>query len=222
MNHDKDSKMTNRTPTTEATMVLLHGVLIAIITWLLLSADTLFAYPLDLVVVRRDDITTSQQIEMFQQATARLREVNISIQLKSIREVEDTVQKNKLEQNWSRLFDWAKAVKRDPNRITYFLLPPLDNVYLAGAFGAQCVTTRNKSRRYGYSVMKLKNTTGEDRTQASMDIVLHELLHGFGAGHIDTRQNIMRSYYVPGPKRILRQTLREINYCKNGKSSKGN
>lgn len=198
--------------------LLLAGVLLALC--LVAPYAEAQSHPIDLVVIQRAEISTTKQIELFQLALNRLKEVNIQAHIASVREYQDEVQENSLAANWSRMFDWQKWADRkrirNKNRIMFFLLPPLDNTYQSGAGGAQCVTTRNTSRRYGYSVMRLKNNAGLDRIEASITIALHELLHLFGAGHIDSKQNVMRSWYVPGPQPILPLTKRELRYCKQG------
>ena len=192
---------------------------------LLASTAQAQSHPIDLVVIQRDEISTTKQIELFQQALNRLPEAKVKAHIASVREYQDEVQENSLAANWSRLFDWQKWADRkrirNKDRIMFFLLPPLDNIYQAGAAGAQCVTTRNTSRRYAYSVMRLKNNAGLDRLEASVTIALHELLHLFGAGHIDSSQNVMRSWYVAGPQPILPLTKRQVKYCKNGKNPLG-
>jgi hypothetical protein len=185
--------------------------------------------PIKLVVVHRTDITDQQQIDLFYEAMRRLPEVKASAKVIAIISTEDEVQENDFDQYVHRMFswwDWAKRKKyNERGVIVFFLLPPVERagiLYGGGAAGATCVRRRNTKRQFAYSIMRLKNVAGEDRIENSIVSALHEMLHTLGANHFDSRPNVMRSYFTPGTQPIVKQTKREVEYCRQGKSPKGN
>lgn len=213
-------------------MKLLFPILVFILLFLITFAHWVEAetIPFDLVVVKRDEISTQDQINLFYIGAARLREVGVNIKVVSVREVPDYLQKNEYRDYVNRLFDWknwasANRIRKNSRHI-HFLLPPVKlngRNYQGGSAGAVCTTTRNPSRKFSYSIVRLKNDSGEDRRIQSVTIAAHELLHNLGSNHNDGSANIMHSnaaiynYSLP----IVSSTRRQVNYCKQGKNPLG-
>lgn len=187
-------------------------------------AQQLKVVPYKLVIVKRSDITTQQQLDLFLYAIERTKEVGVRIKIVQIVEVDDEVNQNHFDYYWNRLFlwdDWSKR-KRLKKRGTHihFLLPPVwkDGLnYGGGAAGAICSTTRNLHRQFSYSIMRLKNIHGQDRVDNSIVATLHEVLHSLGANHVRNKQNVMNPEYIPGPQPILPITKRQVRDCFNVK-----
>lgn len=184
--------------------------------------------PFKLVVVRRPDITVQQQLDIFFAGVARTKEVGTRIKVVAIIETDDVIQENDFSYYTHRLFSWVdwaekQQIKTKADHI-HFLLPPVYSKgvdYGGGVAGAICTTYRNPNRKFSYSTPRLKNLAGADRVDHSQVIVLHEVLHNLGASHSDGKPNVMRSYYTPGEQPIFPVSKKQVNYCKQGKTTQG-
>ena len=192
------------------------------------QAAPIQTFPLKLVVVKRADITTQQQVDLFNRAITRFSEVGVRVKVTQVIETEDVIQENDLDSYWHRLFTWADWGKKNKlqqrGMHVHYLLPPVTKGsinYGGGAAGATCTTRKNLSRQFSYSIMRLVNQDGSNRIDHSLMSAVHELLHSLGANHIENQQNIMRSYYTPGPQPILSLTKKQLNYCNQGKNPLG-
>lgn len=189
-----------------------------------------------LVVVNSDlSPSVEDQLRLFYEGISRLEEVRSRIKIIKTLVVPDVIQKNHVDYYWARLFPWADwARKNGIKGHVHFLLPTMYNdsgsTYGGGAAGAVCTTKLNKTRKYSYSTIRLKNNRGEDRQEHSKVIVAHELLHNLGANHIESRgfenlPNMMhpnaQAYAANGNLVILKRTLREVNYCRRGLTPEG-
>lgn len=182
--------------------------------------------PVNLIVVRRPEITTQEQINLFLSALPRFREVKSQIKIVSIQEVDDVIGMNTYEDYVNRLFEWAKWSKKNKVRNqkvhAHFLLPPVTSNgvnYMGGVAGAICTTTRNLERKFSYSIMRIKNDKGLDRQEQSRTTAIHELLHNLGANHRDQNANIMHpsALAFSGVLPIQTATKRHVDNCRAGK-----
>lgn len=191
------------------------------------------------VAIVRDDISVTEQLSLYAKGISRLPEASVNAKVTSVVILPDVLQQNSLEQYSSRLRSWSnwydKNFKRSRYEHVHFLLPPVvdsnGSNYGGGVAGAICTTTRMVSRKYSYSIMRLKSDVGEDRREHSSISALHETLHNLGANHKEIRNfkpwiNVMHpdalslvSKYSPLP--ILRQTKTEVEFCRKGKSPLG-
>lgn len=199
--------------------------------FLFLFTSTAFAdqiFPVRLVVVKRSDITTQQQIDLFNQSIARFSEVKVKVKVVQVIETPDVINENDYSYYLARLFSWADWGKKNKLQTkgvhVHYLLPPVVSGtanYGGGVAGGICTTRRRTYAAFSYSIMRLVNTNGEDRIENSLVATTHELLHALGANHVDNHQNVMRSYYNPGPQPILPLTKRHLKYCNQGKTPNG-
>lgn len=187
----------------------------------------------------------SEQIRLFEEGISRLSEVKIKPRIIKVDIVPDFYNVNSLDHFLSRLFTWAQYGKKERFKgIVFYLLPPMvynQSLYGAGQAGAICVFTRNKDRMFAEGVMRLTNGLGENREPHSRIIALHEMLHLFGANHIDSKTivvsrnppqlkfvdvpNVMNSVaqaYATIPNLLISpKTHRQVRYCKKGLSVEG-
>ena len=186
------------------------------------------------------------QIRLFKEGLPRLAEVGVKPRLIKIDIVPDFYNANSLDDLLSRLYTWAQYGKKQRFKgIVFYSLPPMvtedGRQFAAGQAGAICIFTRNKNRKFAEGVMRAKSKLGYDREPHSRIIVLHELLHLFGANHIDSKTvlvskvpfqrdfeqvpNVMHSNaqaYATMPNLpILPATKRHVRYCKQGKNVLG-
>ena len=176
--------------------------------------------PIRLVVVQRADITVQQQIDLFYVAASRLSEVGVTPKILHIYVVNDIIHRNDFSEYIPRLFKWSSWAKKHriikKGILVHFLLPPITKGpinYGGGVAGALCSMKRVTDHQFSYSIIRLFNSDGLDRTENSMISTIHELLHGVGAKHIEEPQNVMRPYFTPGDNPILEKTKQQVASC---------
>ena len=202
---------------------------------------------LNLVVVEHPlAASPADQIRLFKEGLPRLAEVGVKPRIIKVDVVPDFYNANSLDDLLSRLYTWAAYGKKQRFKgIVFYSLPPMigasGSQYAAGQAGAICIFTRNKNKKFAEGVLRTKSGLGFDRQPHSRIIVLHELLHLFGANHIESKTVVIskKPYKLAFPQipnvmhpnaqayatipnlPILPATKRHVRYCKQGKNVLG-
>lgn len=202
---------------------------------------------INLVVVEHPTAASvDDQIRLFKEGLPRLAEVGVKPRIIKIDVVPDFYNVNKLDDFLLRLYTWSEYGKKQRFKgIVFYSLPPMisktGGQFAAGHAGAICIFTRNKNKKFAEGSLRVKSALGFDRQPQSRVIVLHELLHLFGANHIESKTvvisknplkrdfqqvpNVMhpnaQAYATMPNLPLLSATKRQVRYCKQGKNVLG-
>lgn len=183
---------------------------------------------LDVVIVERPDISNAEQLAMLRLAASKWLESGVDVRIERIHYWK-SFEQNKYSQYMSRLDYASKLAKRQRivrrNVLMHFSLPPVcddGGCYGGGVAGAVCTNQlRNRGRMFSYSILRLKNDEGADRYLGSLVTAAHEYGHNLGCNHENDERNLMKYYFDEGPQPILPISKRQVNYCKQGKTTAG-
>lgn len=154
------------------------------------------AQPVDLVIVKHNQATTQQQLQITQLGFSKLLQAGKNHTVSKLTITSDILLLNKLEQYTSRGDNWYNLAIRNKwcrkSVQCHLSLPPVFDAngvdYGGGVAQGQC-----KPRGYSYSIIRAKNLKGLPRLTSSVTNAAHEVAHLDGAGHDDSGANIMDS-----------------------------
>lgn len=145
--------------------------------------------PVNIVIVKHSYATPTEQQVYLRYAIERIKELGVTLKIKKLKIVSDTIKQNSLKQYTKRLSPWQNLAHYkgwcSDKEMCFMLLPP---VFVGTeAFGGGVAQGICRVTGTAYAIARKYNSFGVNRSLSSITAMSHELGHLLGASHIDTK-----------------------------------